>query len=584
MTRKRDLSAYVFVGALFAGFFVASVVFAVAVNCVGRQCVFTEVWLPDVLKMKRYFAVRMPSPRLIVSAGSGAMFGVDCAVLSKALDMPAVNMALHASLPFEYYCEELRRMARPGDVVVLPLEIGHFYRENFEEKATSDFPLSMLFGFAPEYQRALAPDVLVRFYFRYGLTWISRNLRHEAHCAGATAEGLAVAWQKMHALPGYGGYGYHGLNEHGDMLVSRPSVMRQEERWQLSNDLSPSFLSAWRAFAADMEKAGVRVVLTWSNLLWYPDSEGFEAFRSQLAKEGIRLWGRPEAFSFPVECYFDTQYHLNAQGAALNGRELAKVVGAALGREPHFPDDAPLHVAFADSVQESFPDPKRVSVYSSGVRIPAGRTRLRVGVPRVYAGKSLSADLIVRGGLTNGAFAVSCQGERLHVQMIPHAVCQEAVLRIPRHLTRGGVVNLDLDVANPLGLERMTLLDVAPSVRLISGFSTLGTEGDRSEFEMAVPEDMRRRGLVLALSLKPNDETMVVRCGGIELARRSFDGEPCLWRVPVPASMTDADVLKFEFLFEGVRSPLERGVGPDPRRLGPGVLSMKLESGAEKTD
>jgi len=574
MRKSRHIT--VFFASLSGALILSAGAFVAVVNRVGRNCVVSEVWLPDVLKMKRLFAERTPSPRIIVSAGSGALFGVDSAVLSDALDMPVVNMALHAMLPFEYHCAELCRMARPGDIVVMPLEISHFYREEFHRKGALDFPLSVLFGVAPEYQRALSGRDLVRIYSRYGLSWILRNLRGQTHCADMPTGALYRCWEALHGQPGYGGYGFHGLTERGDMLVRRPTVSADYERWEVMDILTPSFVRAWQALASEMESRGVRVILTWSNLMWYPDRDGFESFRDRLSCVGICLKGRPEAFSFPISCYYDTEYHLNAFGARLNARELAKVIGAEIGRKPHFSEEAVHHVVFAEEPQESFPQTENLVAYGSGVRIPAGKTRLRISIPGSQRGKAVEANLIVDADAARMNLSAVCGALTLKTTVVPHARRQEVRMVLPREVTKVGSVDVDLSFSSPVGFERMTLLDAIPAVRLVSGFAAEGTEGDRSECVLAVPDEVRGRTAIFEMLVLPNDERLSVRCRERELAHFAFDGKRQLLRIPVPASLTEAEVLPLEFLIEGVKSPLERGFSPDTRKLGPRIMSMKL--------
>lgn len=72
------------------------------------------------------------SPRIILTGGSNVSFGLDASMMQKALGVPVINDGLHAGLGV-VPLRELGEYLRPGDVVVISLEYSLFTSEDMME-------------------------------------------------------------------------------------------------------------------------------------------------------------------------------------------------------------------------------------------------------------------------------------------------------------------------------------------------------------------------------------------------------------------------------------------------------------------
>lgn len=61
-------------------------------------------------------------PKVIVAAGSNAMYSVRCEVIERIVERPCANMAIWVGLGHRVILDQALRHARPGDVVLMPLE------------------------------------------------------------------------------------------------------------------------------------------------------------------------------------------------------------------------------------------------------------------------------------------------------------------------------------------------------------------------------------------------------------------------------------------------------------------------------
>jgi hypothetical protein len=73
-----------------------------------------------------------PSPRIILVGGSNVSFGLDAAMMQKALGVPVINDGLHAGLGV-VPLRELQEYLRPGDIVIISLEYSMFASEDIME-------------------------------------------------------------------------------------------------------------------------------------------------------------------------------------------------------------------------------------------------------------------------------------------------------------------------------------------------------------------------------------------------------------------------------------------------------------------
>ena len=82
-----------------------------------------EYWVREMLVVKRGIARAHASERkLVVAAGSAALFGIDTAQLGRELGARALNFGLHAAMSLDRILSEAGQAASDGDAIVLALE------------------------------------------------------------------------------------------------------------------------------------------------------------------------------------------------------------------------------------------------------------------------------------------------------------------------------------------------------------------------------------------------------------------------------------------------------------------------------
>lgn len=82
--------------------------------------------LRDTLLRKIAIAAAEPGPRLIILAGSNALFSHSCAVIGVMLALPCINGGVALGLGLDYQFALWEPQLRPGDTLYLPMELAQY--------------------------------------------------------------------------------------------------------------------------------------------------------------------------------------------------------------------------------------------------------------------------------------------------------------------------------------------------------------------------------------------------------------------------------------------------------------------------
>ena len=264
-------------------------------------------WIELAYEQKLASAIHETRPKVLVVAGSGAMFGIDSGLLAQALGRPAINLGVNAGLLSPFIISLALRAIKPGDWVIFPLE----------------YPL---------YNDATTLNqVFIDFY-------LSHPLPIEE--IGVT-RWLRLLWQTSfdRVISGYRGvptdfrvqglYGPQNLDSRGDQMHSE-TARREPYMLDAVAKSAPEFYgtverdgwgasswSRWRALAEMVRQQGGCAVFTpvaMPNRAEYRNEPLEFSYYSQLPARaqalGLNYVGEPLAFMYENDAFFDTRFHL----------------------------------------------------------------------------------------------------------------------------------------------------------------------------------------------------------------------------------------------------------------------------------
>lgn len=262
-------------------------------------------WIIEAVSYKQKIASALPAPKIVVLAGSGAMFGISSTYLEATYGRPTVNLGVNAGISLPVILDSARGVIQPGDLVLLPLEYPLYNRE----EAVS----SSLIHWANSYPETFLQLPFKRAFEVFARTSFTRLLEGYR----GLPEGFAVS----------GDYGVQNLDEHGDQLHTE-RALREERHWNFLNALPDETYGQalregrfdWgrlRHFRDELLAQGACPVFLPPPMLFkqsYVESLTEAHFYATLPykamSEGLFWVGSPAEAMRDANDFFDTNFHL----------------------------------------------------------------------------------------------------------------------------------------------------------------------------------------------------------------------------------------------------------------------------------
>lgn len=267
-------------------------------------------WIKTHLQRKEAVAAAQAGPRLLVVGGSSAFFGVRAGMLQRSLGMPAANLAVHAGLGLRYILDRTRKIARPGDTLLLGFEYAMYQSADFDQVA-----IDYIAARDPDYFRKLSAEERLTF---IAATPLSRV-------------GLGLLGMMRAPAPGRKLYDSLEADDHGDLINNYPDEVTATKiagLKPLSYHTSEESLALLREFSAWASCMGIRVIVVYPPFLGFPDyAEGalghfFAELERFWKEQPVVALGMPGDFLYPGSLMYDSHYHLNVAGAEIHTERL----------------------------------------------------------------------------------------------------------------------------------------------------------------------------------------------------------------------------------------------------------------------
>lgn len=273
-------------------------------------------WMAEAYAIKWARAQSVPSPKVVVLAGSSALFSIDSGLLETAWGRPVVNLGVNAALGLEYLLRTAEPYLKCGDLVLMPLEYPLYQGERRLNAQLIDHVI----GQDLAYWRAL--------------TWGER-LRFIAQLSPARL--VAGLRRPMDPRPvGAGLYGGNALDERGDHRRNDWAVLDPAERAAVAAAHAEARSKrhtyghqdrpdapGWRRLQHFHQRLRAQHITLWMvppALMDQPsyhqdpiERHYYQTLPQRVRALGIPFFGAPESFMYPPEDFFDTPYHLTAK-------------------------------------------------------------------------------------------------------------------------------------------------------------------------------------------------------------------------------------------------------------------------------
>ncbi|HPI72375.1 MAG TPA: hypothetical protein PK843_05370 [bacterium] len=284
--------------------------------------VLAFLWLLLPVDQDHYFAATIdkhqrlaqtPSPKVVLVGGSNLACGVDTERLEQAIGCPVVNMGLHADIGLAYMLAEVRGHLAAGDRVILIPEYEQFF-------GLRNGNMGVL--------KAMSYQQGGWKYLRTPDQWAVALLQSVNYLQGKLKYYLEQTFH-VEQDPHYHIYHRGGFNPFGDLVshLDQPPVPLQENDVQPFNAarLDRRSIRLINRFNQEMQAKGVQVCLLYPGYydrLLSRHTPALNRLREALGELQCPVLGTPERYAFPLECFYDTEYHLNRRGRSLRTEKM----------------------------------------------------------------------------------------------------------------------------------------------------------------------------------------------------------------------------------------------------------------------
>ena len=343
--------------------------------------------------------------KIVFIGGSSLPFGLRSDLLEEELggEYDVINFGLYATLGTKFMMDTAKDAISEGDIVVLSPELNTqtyslYFNPEAVLQATGAIPTA-------RGQLPLKDQISLSYsYFRYGI----ERLKYEK--AGNAPDPIGV-------------YRADSLNEWGDICVPLPNnIMNNgyDSNMEVVIDdrlLDAEFLDYVNRYVSDLRARGAEVYFNYSpvNVLSVRSSQKTRAEFENALKDKLdcELLGSIEDYLIDERYFYDTNFHLNSDGALYFTDLLVRSLKRELGWEVHcsieVPPPPPLEsdkvvtvlgsgVAFEDYLGEpnaDYVDAFEYALSGTTYKIVGVKAEYRsmteVILPSVYEGKNVTA-------------------------------------------------------------------------------------------------------------------------------------------------------------------------------------------------
>lgn len=284
-------------------------------------------WVYEIYTIKSNIAKKIKEPKLIVVAGSNALFGISCKMIYEETGVNCVNGGTHAGVGIDYMLSRARDWVKPGDLVLLPLEYYH-YKHDGKPRTTE---IDLVFSRDPSYFNSV--NLITKFYFISGISF-KRLLR------GISAKFTPnPPWKSF--------YDAKNLNEYGDETSNREAEMTEKLRKKVARSWphgleryikSSQGMRSISKFVDWCRQNNIQVIAMWPNTIWFDvyrearQQEFFQSIEDFYQRIGVKLLGKPEDFMYDKSMFYDSNDHLHDRGVRLRTKQLIELLKPDLAK------------------------------------------------------------------------------------------------------------------------------------------------------------------------------------------------------------------------------------------------------------
>ncbi|MCX6048186.1 MAG: hypothetical protein NT075_24055 [Chloroflexi bacterium] len=269
---------------------------------------------------KHQLLQRAGSPKIVFVGGSSLALGLDSAMIQAQTGLPVVNMGLNGGLGLRYMLEEIKPDITAGDLVIISPEYEHWYGSLLD----GDLNLWWIMQVQPGFSKFISSQLQVETLLKYLPEFMQEKF-------------LALLPAKIDPV-----YNRTAFNQYGDFVnhltLTAPAHLAGIKQLK-AEPYNSQTLAVLQSFTTFASQRGANTLFIFPPLaktqFTFKDNQAAIQQLYTLVKQlpAITVLGTPEDFVFPDQLFFDTVYHLRAEGRTLRTTRMSEMLLQALARE-----------------------------------------------------------------------------------------------------------------------------------------------------------------------------------------------------------------------------------------------------------
>jgi hypothetical protein len=267
--------------------------------------------------------------RIVLIGGSNLSFGVDSAILEGATGCSVVNMGMNGYLGVRFMLEEAKPYLRTGDIVVIAFEYDNFHK-SVDGTAVDQLIVVKANPEAFSYLTFLQRQAVLRAVPYVAQQKVLRLIREAKDSAltflldrdSAPTQPSVVDINVIESASGY--------TDRGDLIshlgISWP-YDREDGIDMTHTPRDTEVVPLMADFAQEMTKEGIDVLVSYTPVIrdYYDRHRGaIDRLHTLMANSPpLTVPSPPSVFVYNEPFFFDTVYHLNADGRTLRSQRLS---------------------------------------------------------------------------------------------------------------------------------------------------------------------------------------------------------------------------------------------------------------------
>lgn len=303
----------------------------------------TEDWIFYAYKTKELYASQIVNRKILIVAGSNALFGINSKQIESSTGIPTVNLAVHASLGVEYILSKAKQILKPGDIILMPFEF-ELYHQTKDQQLLEKTLRNYIISYDHDYLAKLSlADRLKVLMYPSGINQEDIDIVKTILSNRSPFEKDAV-YRRILEMAKLGEcYTGKTLNRNGDETCNIGKFPTKDLKRDMKINATPKepidTSSAIRDFCVFANTYGITIVPLYPSALNYPDYDSdeykmyFYEIKRFWLKQNIMFIDSPNQSLLAEKIMFNTSYHPNDKGRNLRTQNVINILKIYLAKK-----------------------------------------------------------------------------------------------------------------------------------------------------------------------------------------------------------------------------------------------------------